>query len=99
MAIQAATKPVPEVTLVVAPISKPAASTANPAATVIFAPIRAATRSAGTAPTIRPPISGSSRRPDPIALVPSTPWKYCGMVNSTPIMARTATATRMTPQV
>ena len=37
-----------------------------------------------------PPITGSSRSPEPIALVPSTPWKYCGSVKRTPIMESTA---------
>ena len=31
---------------------------------------------------------GSRRRPEPIAFVPSTPWKYWGSVNRTPNMAR-----------
>ena len=34
-----------------------------------------------------------------MALVPSTPWKYCGMVNRMPSMARIGTMARITPQV
>jgi hypothetical protein len=67
-------KPVPLVTLVVAPIPSPAAIRANPSATMSLAPARAATRSANPAPTARPPISGSSRRPLPMALVPRMAW-------------------------
>ena len=98
-AIHAATKPSLDPTPVVAPRSIPAASSANPSATVIFAPTTRATRSAGTAPTTSPPISGKSRKPEPMASVQSTPWKNCGIVNSTPIMARIAVAARITPQV
>ena len=46
-----------------------------------------------------PPTSGKSLRPDPIASVPSTPWKYCGMVNKIPSMARIGNVARITPQV
>ncbi len=76
IAIQAATKPVPDARLVVVPTTRPAPITANPSATVTLAPNRRATRLAGTAPNSSPPIRGSSRSPDPMALAPSTPWKY-----------------------
>ena len=56
-------------------------------------------RDAGTAPATSPPTRGSSRRPEPIAVVPSTPWKYCGRVNKMPSMARIGTTARITPQV
>ncbi len=46
-----------------------------------------------------PPTSDSSLIPEPIALVPTTPWKYWGIVNRTPSIARIATASRITPQV
>ena len=88
-----------EPTLVRAPISNPAARTANPTATATFAPTSRTIRSAGTAPSSSPPIIGNSRRPDPIGLAPSTPWKYWGIVNSTPNIAKIATAARITPHV
>jgi hypothetical protein len=56
-------------------------------------------RSAGTAASTSPPIIGSSRRPEPIGLVPSTPWKYWGIVNSTPNIAKIAIEERITPHV
>jgi hypothetical protein len=34
-----------------------------------------------------------------MAFVPSTPWKYWGMVNKMPSMARIGTTARITPQV
>jgi hypothetical protein len=34
-----------------------------------------------------------------MALVPSTPWKYCGMVNRMPSIASTGSVARMTPHV
>ena len=37
--------------------------------------------------------------PLPMASVPSTAWKYCGAVNSTPIMAKIASAPSTVPQV
>ena len=58
MAIQTATNQLAELTLVAAPRSSPAASTANPLTAVSFAPSSLATRSAGTAPAISPPING-----------------------------------------
>jgi hypothetical protein len=82
-----------------APVNSPAASRTNPAVTVTLAPTRRTTRAAGTAPASSPATRGSSRRPEPIALVPSTPWKYCGMVNKMPSMARIGTTARITPQV
>lgn len=99
MASQAARKPSPELTLVMAPPSSPAANIANPAPTVSRAPIRAAIRSAGTAPTVSPAIMGSSRSPLPMASVPRMPWKYWGMVNSTPTMAMESVAMRTMPEV
>ena len=86
-AIHAATYRPPELTLVIAPATSPAASSTNPAATATLAPTRRTMRDAGKAPAISPPTRGSSRRPEPIAVVPSTPWKYCGMVNKMPSMA------------
>ena len=35
--------------------------------------------------------------PEPMAVVPSTPWKYWGSVKRTPNMARMATAASTTP--
>jgi len=45
------------------------------------------------------PISGKSLGPQPMGSVPRTPWKYCGIVDKTPIIARIARAARITPQV
>ena len=87
--------PVARATPVVEPKQHPAGEQREPHGDRQLRPDSAATRSAGTAPTISPPISGSSRRPEPIASVPSTPWKYCGIVNSTPIIARTRIASKM----
>jgi hypothetical protein len=56
-------------------------------------------RAAGTAPSRTPPIRGKSLNPEPIAVVPSTPWKYCGIVNKTPINARNDMAAKIAPQV
>ena len=55
-------------------------------ATIATAPTRGASRSASWAPTSRPPMTGSSRRPVPSASAPSTAWKNCGIANSTPNM-------------
>jgi hypothetical protein len=66
---------------------------------VSLAPIFRAAASAGSSPASSPPITGSSRMPDPAALVPSTAWKYCGIVNSNPTSARMRMGTRSTPQV
>jgi len=98
-AIHAATNRPLEPVPVIAPMISPAASSTNPAVTATLAPTRRTTRAAGTAPAMSPATRGSSRRPEPIALVPSTPWKYCGMVNKMPSMARIGTRARITPQV
>lgn len=34
-----------------------------------------------------------------MAFVPSTPWKYCGMVNKMPSIAMIGSTARITPQV
>ena len=98
-AIHPATNTPLDPTLVRDPISNPAATIANPTATATFAPTSRTIRSAGSAETTRPPINGNNLRPYPIGLVPSHPWKYCGIVNSTPNMAKIAIAERITPQV
>src|ERR1035441_5666086 len=97
IAIHRATNPPLEPILVVVPSIRPAARKVNPAATASLAPIRRATWLAGTAPSTNPPMSGNNRRPDPMAVAPSTPWKYWGIVNRTPIMDRTAAAATITP--
>src|SRR5262249_22989881 len=79
--------------------ASPALVIANPAATVSLAPTRSAIRSAGTAPRTRPPMMGSRRMPEPCGSRPSTPWEYCGRVDTIPIRARPPTAARNTPQV
>src|SRR5580700_6459747 len=83
IAIQTATKTVLEPVEVVEPNSKPEPSSTNPAAATSLAPKTRTNRSAGTAPRTRPRMTGSSRRPEPMASAPRTPWKYCGIVNST----------------
>ncbi len=82
-----------------APISNPPARIAKPSATATFDPTSRAIRSAGTAASTSPPINGNSRRPELIGLDRSTARKYCGIVNSTPNMAKIAIAERITPQV
>ncbi len=99
IAIQVATKASPEDSEVVAPMARPSPSTRKPAATVSLAPIALAIRAAGSRPTSIPPTTGSRRTPDPSGLVPTTPWKYWGMVKRRPINASVSTAKRMTPQV
>ena len=98
-ASHAATYRPPELTLVIAPAASPAASRTKPAATATLAPTRRTMRLAGTAPATIPPTRGSSRRPEPMAAVPSTPWKYCGMVNKMPSRHMIGTTDRITPQV
>src|ERR1700677_3066533 len=88
-----------ESTLVVAPTDSPTTSRPNPPATASLAPTSLASRAAGTAPIRTPPISGKSLIPEPIAVVPRTPWKYCGIVNRTPINARNDIAAKIEPQV
>jgi hypothetical protein len=90
-AIQIATNVVLEAMPVVAPQTAPAASSANPSVTANLAPAALASALAGSAPMTSPPIRGSSRSPEPRALAPWMAWKYCGMTNSTPIMASPAT--------
>jgi hypothetical protein len=98
-AIHTATKRPLEPTLIVDPRISPTASRTKPTATATLAPTSWTTLAAGTAPTMSPATRGSSLRPDPMAVVPSTPWKYCGMVNKMPSMARIGNMARITPQV
>ena len=98
-AIHAATKRPLEPTLIVDPRKSPTASRTKPPVTATLAPTKRATRAAGRAPTMSPATRGSSLRPEPMALVSSTPWKYCGMVNKMPSMARIGKMARITPQV
>ena len=72
---------------------------AKPIATVTLGPIRSAILSAGTAPTTRPPMMGSSRMPASWGLRPSAPCEYWGSVKTRPINASPPMAARMTPQV
>ncbi|MGD0609800.1 MAG: hypothetical protein ABSA53_40330 [Streptosporangiaceae bacterium] len=97
IAVHVATNPIPEERLVVVPRMSPAPIAAKPKATVSFVPRTLAIMLAGSAPARSPPMRGRSRTPEPIAVVPRTPWKYWGSVNSTPNIARIATAARTTP--
>ena len=96
--IHTAAKPYVVPIPVVAPTIRAAAMNANPSATVSLAPTARARRSASTPPTMRPPISGRSRRPLPRASAPSTPWKYCGMEKISPNIANETAVARMVPQ-
>src|SRR5208282_2608500 len=98
-AIHPDTKRPSDPTLIVDPRNNPTESRPKPAATATLAPTKRTTRAAGMAPTMSPPTRGSSLMPDPMAVVPSTPWKYCGMVNKTPSMATIGNMERITPQV
>ena len=92
-------KPSPLVVVIVVPTASPTTTTAKPTATVSFAPRRAATRSAGTAPTISPAMTGRSRKPEPCGSRPLMAWKYCGRTNRTPNSPKTPNAVRTIPQV
>jgi hypothetical protein len=98
-AIHAATKSSLEPALVVDPTNSALAIRRKPAATASLVPTTRTIRTAKTAPRTTPAISGNSLNPEPIASVPSTPWKYWGIVNNTPIMDRIATDARIAPQV
>ena len=78
-------------------IASPIAINRNPKAAVSLAPIRAAMRSAATAPTTRPPISGRNLRPAPWASIPRMAWRYCGSVKSTPNIPKMPTPANTTP--
>ena len=77
----------------------PGASSTNPSATVNLAPILAASTSAGTAPKIKPAMSGNNLHPESCASTPRTAWKYCGRVNKAPNAATALAAIRVTPHV
>ena len=81
-----------------APSSRLAASSAKPNATLRderdFDPVGQL-----RAPTSRPPMIGSRRRPVPNASAPSDVPKYCGITNSRPNMQNVAIVARMPPQV
>ena len=50
-------------------------------------------------PITMPPIIGSSRSPLPIASVPRTSWKYCGIAKKMPNIANETSVDKMVPQV
>ena len=91
--------PSPLAAVIVAPTTEPTTTTANPIATVSFAPIREVTRSAVTAPTISPPTAGRRRSPEPCGSTPRIAWKYWGSPNSTPNNPKTPSEVRSTPHV
>src|ERR1019366_814516 len=97
--VQAAMNPSPLVALRLDPTTRPMATSAKPAPTVILAPRRAATRSAVTAPPSSPTMTGSSRNPEPCGSRPTIAWKYWGKVNRAPNSPNTPNAMRITPQV
>ena len=99
IAVQVAMNAVLLTALVLVPSTRPAARTANPSAAVSLAVSHLTIRVARAAPSTRPPISGSSRRPLPIAFTPRMAWKSCGAANSRPNSAKTPNAARMVPQV
>ncbi|MGA2975031.1 MAG: hypothetical protein ABSF77_06960 [Spirochaetia bacterium] len=98
-AVQAAAYPKPDPTLVAVPANMPAATSAKPRAAVTFAPARAANRLEETAPIMRPPIMGRSRRPAPIESLPRIATEYCGRVKRRPDMAKILNIARIVPQV
>ena len=85
--------------VMVAPSTSPAVRMANPSATVSLAVATRATWLDRPAPRAKAAISGSSRRPLPIAFTPRIAWKNCGAANSRPNIAKMPNACRMVPQV